>query len=199
MADDHTTLLIAAIKEFRAKARSAFELAKVAHASSTQSAAQKVAAAKEFIAETRTFRSALEMYQSTAMYPFLCTHDDWAEWNVIGVTNVKTWDEGLSGTSAFTWGKHDWAFALNDDGHFDKRKYGALTVEYNGQAVMELRLVTDNPEYDDWRLVDVRALVVGPWVAVLTEMAMRMELAEENRQLSDEAKQLRSKAARIRL
>jgi hypothetical protein len=201
MADQHTELLIAAIREFRTKAQAAFELAKTAHQSSMKDAEQTVAAANEFIEETQLFWSALRMHDKTQHYHAWCARNEWDKWNVIGVTNVKTYgDDEAPNTSAFTWGQHAWAFSLTDVSYTGDSKFGTLSVECDGQAVMEVRMVTDfDVEYDSWRLSSIRALVVGPWVAALTEMATKMELAEQHRWLEMQAEQVRAQAARIKL
>ncbi len=200
MADQSTELLLAAVREFRAKARSAFELAKAAHSSTTKDAAQTIAAARELVEKAGLFGAALKMYDSTHHYHAWCKRDDWPTWNVIGVTNVKTYEEPLPYASAFTWGQHDWAFSLRDVSYFDDSKFGTLAVECDGQPVLELRIADhSNKDYDDWRLSDVEALVVGPWIAALTEMSTKMDLAENYRRLETQAAQTRKQAARIRL
>lgn len=202
MTDQPTELLLAAIKEFRTKAFAAYELAKAAHASSAKDAQQTVAAAKDFVTTSQVFWSALRIFESTLHYGAWSIRDDWATWNHIGVTNVKPHEEGVYETSAFTWGRHEWSFSLKDKrpSYSGDDTFAMLTVEYDSRTVMELRIVTDhNSDFDNWRLVDVQALVVGPWVALLTEMATKMELAEQHRRLENEAEHVRAQAARIKL
>ncbi|MBI1359564.1 MAG: hypothetical protein GC155_04690 [Alphaproteobacteria bacterium] len=199
MADQHTALLIAAINEFRTKANAAFELAKTAHGAATKDAAQTVAEAREFVTKAGLFSAALEMYESTQHYHAWCKHDDWAALNVIGVTDIVAHEDEMPETSAFTWAKQVWAFTLSDVSYFNSSKYGTLLVEHQGRPVMKVRMSADcHADYDSgWRLVDIEALVVGPWVAVLTEMATKMELGERYRQLEQQAQQVRAQAARI--
>lgn len=201
MADQPAEMLIAAVNEFRVKARNAFELARTAHDSSMKNAEQTVAAAKDFLDKTQLFWSALRMYESTEHYHAWCKQDDWARLNVIGVTNIFAHEDEVPETSAFTWGNQVWAFTLSDVSYFNSSKYGTLLVEHQGRPVMKVRMSADcHADYDGgWRLVDIEALVVGPWVASLTEMATKMELAEEHRRLEDHAEQVRAQAARIRL
>lgn len=202
MTKSQNALLVAAIQEFQAKVLDAFESAEAAHAETIEDAEETVAAAKEFVIGSNLFGAALEMYESTHHYHAWCKHDDWTVWNVIGVTNVKEQPAALPESSGFNWGGHAWVFSLGNKrpSYSGDETYATLSVEFDGEAVMELRVVTDHrSEFYRWRLVDVNMLSVGPWAAALTEMAATMKLTEQHRQLEEDAEILREQAAHIKL
>ncbi|MGH7076309.1 MAG: hypothetical protein ACREFD_19235 [Stellaceae bacterium] len=202
MTERQNEWIIAAIEEFRAKMFEAFKQAEAVHAASVKDSEQAIAAAKEFVTKANLFGAALEMYESTRHYHAWCKHDDWSVWNVISVTNVKEQAAARPDTSGFTWREHAWAFLLRDKrpSYSGDKTFATLSVECDGEPVMELRIVTDHDsEFDRWRLVDVQALAVGPWAAELTEMAATMELAKQNRQHEANTERMREQAARIKL
>lgn len=193
--------LLAAVEGFRSKVREALAEAEIGHRKSLRSAQETIKAARDFVTKSDVGGAALRVYDSTLPYHAWSKRDDWAKWNVIGVTEVRERTGPLPNCTGFRWRDRYWVFALEEHGssYSDDEALGRFSVEVDGELVMELAVAKSFWEFACWRPIDVYAFTIGPWVGTLVEMDATLELGKQQRSAEMEAERLEHRASRIKL